>query len=127
MKYTKSILAFLFLNLLLVFSMIFIANKTRDIEKNNNILNKQISKITEDVKINKIEFITHKNSSYLKKLYSLYFPDSKNSKLPNIVSIEQLIKKDKNIKLDFIAKQNIEIKDNNITSKISSLSFLLMI
>ena len=99
MKYTKSILAFLFLNLLLVFSMIFIANKTRDIEKNNNILNKQISKITEDVKINKIELITHKNSSYLKKLYSLYFSESKNSYVPNIVSIEQLIKKDKNIKL----------------------------
>ena len=99
MKYTKSILAFLFLNLLLVFSMIFIANKTRDIEKNNNILNKKISKITEDVKINKIELITHKNSSYLKKLYSLYFSESKNSYVPNIVSIEQLITKDKNIKL----------------------------
>ena len=99
MKYTKSILAFLSLNLLLVFSMIFIANKTREIEKNNNILNKQISKITEDVKINKIELITHKNSSYLKKLYSLYFPESKNSYVPNIVSIEQLITKDKNIKL----------------------------
>ena len=99
MKYTKSILAFLSLNLLLVFSMIFIANKTRDIEKNNNILNKQISKITEDVKINKIELITHKNSSYLKKLYSLYFSESKNSYVPYIVSIEQLITKDKNIKL----------------------------
>ena len=99
MKYTKSILAFLFLNLLLVFSMIFIANKTRDIEKNNNILNKQIFKIAEDVKINKIELITHKNSSYLKKLYSLYFSESKNSYVPNIVSIEQLITKDKNIKL----------------------------
>ena len=99
MKYTKSILAFLFLNLLLVFSMIFIANKTRDIEKNNNILNKQISKITEDVKINKIELITHKNSSYLKKLYELYFFEVPDTNIPQIVKIEELLKQDKNIRL----------------------------
>ena len=32
--------------------MIFIANKTREIEKNNNNLNLEISKISEDIKIN---------------------------------------------------------------------------
>ena len=52
MKYTKSIIAFLSINLLLVFSMIFIANKTREIEKNNNNIKLAISKINENVKIN---------------------------------------------------------------------------
>ena len=99
MKYTKLIISFLFLNLILVFSMIFVANKTREIEKNNNNLNKEISKISENIKINKIELITHYNSSYLNKLYNLYFSDSKKNNIPDIISIEQLIKEDTDIKL----------------------------
>ncbi len=99
MKYTKSIIAFLFLNLLLVFSMIFIANKTRDIERNNNILISKINKISEDIKINEIEFITHQNSTYLKKLYFLYFPLQKDSYIPNIVSIKKITEHDLSIKL----------------------------
>tara|TARA_B100000575_G_C22899013_1_gene522728 strand:+ start:104 stop:418 length:315 start_codon:yes stop_codon:yes gene_type:complete len=90
MKYTKSIVAFLFLNLVLVFLMIFIANKTREIEKNNNNLKYEISKITENIKINKIELLTHQNSSYLKKLYHLYFFKPENKNIPKIVSIKKL-------------------------------------
>jgi len=99
MKYTKLIFSFLFLNVLLIFSMIFVANKTRDIEKKNNNLKIEIVKISEDVKINKIELITHLNSSYLKKMHKLYFLNSNNNNVPNIVSIHQLTNKDKNIKL----------------------------
>ena len=87
------------LNLLLVFLMIFIANKTREIEKNNNNIKLAISKINENVKINQIELITHHNSSYLKKLYSIYFSDTKKSKISNLISLEQFSKKDENIKL----------------------------
>jgi len=61
--------------------------------------NKEISKISENIKINKIELITHYNSSYLNKLYNLYFSDSKKNNIPDIVSIEQLIKEDTDIKL----------------------------
>ena len=99
MKYTKSILAFLFLNLLLVFSMIFIANKTREIEKSNINLKNEILKINENIKINKIELVTHQNNSYLRKLYSLYFSDSKKNNLSKIVSIKQISDNESNIKL----------------------------
>ena len=99
MKYTKSIIAFLTLNLLLVFSMIFIANQTREIEKLNNNLKIEISKIKEDLKINEIELITHKKSSYLNELYKLYFFYSEKNKNPNLVSIEQILLKDMNLKL----------------------------
>ena len=99
MKYTKSIVAFLFLNLLLVFSMIFIANKTREIEKNNNILKIKISKVKDDVKINKIELMTHQNSSYLKKLYSIYFEDLERSNNPNLILLNEFSAEDKNMKL----------------------------
>ena len=99
MKYTKSIVAFLFLNLLLVFSMIFIANKTREIEKNKNILKIKISKVKDDVKINKIELMTHQNSSYLKKLYSIYFDDLERNNNPNLVLLKEFSPEDRNMKL----------------------------
>ena len=98
MKYTKSIIAFLFLNLVLVFAMIYIANITREIEKNNNKLKFEISKINKDIKINKIELTTHLNSSYLKQLFHLYFSEIENNNVPKIVSIKQL-SQNANIKL----------------------------
>ena len=99
MKYTKSIIAFLILNLLLVFSMIFIANNTREIEKKNKNLKIKISKISDSLNINKIELATYKNTSYLKKLYELYFFETQKNYVPQIVKIEDIISKDKNIKL----------------------------
>ena len=99
MKYTKSIVSFLILNLILIFLMIFIANNTREIEKNNHNLKIKISKILENLKINKIELSTHQNSSYLKQLYNLYFYHSQNDNVPHIVKIEEFPSQDKNIKL----------------------------
>ena len=89
----------LILNLILVFSMIFIANNTREIEKNNIYLKMKISKISENLKINKIELATHQNSSYLKTLYELYFYKTQNSNVPLIVKLKELSNQDKNIKL----------------------------
>ena len=79
--------------------MIFIANNTREIEKNNVYLKMKISKISENLKINKIELATHQNSSYLKTLHELYFYETQNNNLPFIVKIEELSNQDKNIKL----------------------------
>ena len=79
--------------------MIFIANNTREIEKNNHNLKIKISKITENLKINKIELATHQNSSYLKILYELYFNESQNDNIPLIVKIKEFSNSDKNIKL----------------------------
>ena len=79
--------------------MIFIANNTREIEKNNHNLKIKISEISENLKINKIELATHKNASYLNKLYKLYFFEVPNSNIPQIVKIEELSMQNKNIKL----------------------------
>ena len=79
--------------------MIFIANNTREIEKNNVYLKMKISKISENLKINKIELATHQNSSYLKTLYELYFYETQNNNIPLIVKIQELSNQDKNIKL----------------------------
>ena len=79
--------------------MIFIANNTREIEKNNVYLKLKISKISENLKINKIELATHQNSSYLKILYELYFYETQNNNVPLIVKIEEISNQDINIKL----------------------------
>ena len=79
--------------------MIFIANNTREIEKNNQNLKMKISKISENLKINKIELAAHQSSSYLKTLYELYFNETQNNNIPLIVKIEELSIQDKNIKL----------------------------
>ncbi len=79
--------------------MIFIANNTREIEKNNVYLKTKISKISENLKINKIELATHQNSSYLKALWEMYFYEIQNNNAPLIVKLKELSNKDKNIKL----------------------------
>ena len=79
--------------------MIFIANHTREIEKNNHNLKVKISKISENLKINKIELAAHQNSLYLKTLYDLYFYNTQNNNVPLIVKIEEISNKDINIKL----------------------------
>ena len=79
--------------------MIFIANNTREIEKNNHNLKMKISKISENLKINKIELAAHQNSSYLKTLYELYFYETQNNNVPFIVKIEEISNQEKNIKL----------------------------
>ena len=79
--------------------MIFIANNTREIEKNNVYLKMKISKTLENLTINKIELATHKNSSYLKTLYDLYFYETQNNNVPLIVKMKELSNQDKNIKL----------------------------
>ena len=79
--------------------MIFIANNTREIEKNNQNLKMKISKISENLKINKIELAAHQNSSYLKTLYELYFNETETNNIPLIVKMKELSDHDKNIKL----------------------------
>ena len=56
--------------------MIFIANNTREIEKNNLNLKMKISKISENLKINKIELAAHQNSSYSVSYTHLTLPTS---------------------------------------------------
>ena len=73
MKYSKQIIFFLFINLVIIFLSIFVANITRKLELSNNQIKIDIKKQEEQLSINKIEFTYYNNPDYLKKLYSLYF------------------------------------------------------
>ena len=89
----------MFLNLVLIFLMIFIANNTREIEKKNDIFEYEILKIKQNIKINKIELSVHQNVSYLTKLHSLYFFKTKKNNKPNIVTLNQFSDTSSNIRL----------------------------
>ena len=73
MKYSKQIIFFLFINLVIVFLSIFLANITRKLEITNNQIKTDIKKQEEKLLINKIEFTYFSTPNYLKKLHGLYF------------------------------------------------------
>ena len=61
MKYSKHIVFFLFINLVIVFLAIFLGNLTRKLEINNNLVEKNIQKEKEQLKVNKIEYSFYNN------------------------------------------------------------------
>ena len=73
MKYSKHIVFFLLINLVIVFLTIFLGNLTRKLEISNNLLKQNIQKQKEQLKVNKIEYSFYNNPNYLKKLHDIYF------------------------------------------------------
>tara|TARA_B100000579_G_scaffold431715_1_gene447250 strand:+ start:50 stop:370 length:321 start_codon:yes stop_codon:yes gene_type:complete len=92
MKYSKYIVFFLFINLIIVFLSIFIGNLTRKIEVRNTIIEKDIQKYREQLKINKIEYSFHNNPDYLKKLHDIYFSLEEENIEKKIVSLSNISK-----------------------------------
>ena len=73
MKYAKQIVFFLLINLVIVFLAIFLGNLTRKLEINNNLIEQNIQKEKDQLKVNKIEYSYYNNPNYLKKLHEIYF------------------------------------------------------
>ena len=91
MKYSKQIIFFLFINLVLIFLSIFIANITRKLEIVNNTIKIDIKKQEEQLLINKIEFTYYNNPDYLKKLHSLYFSYEEKNLEKKIVLLSDIL------------------------------------
>ena len=73
MKYFTAIATLLVLNIITVISLLYIGSISKKIEKENKLLEMQISKFNEQLKINEVEFNLHTKRSYLKKLQKIYF------------------------------------------------------
>ena len=99
MKYKKFISAFMLLNIFIAFSMIFVANKTREIEKQNTKIELKINSLKDEMHINLIEFTVHQNSDYLHKLYSIYFQHSSNKTNSKKISLKEFSKLNEDFKL----------------------------
>ena len=73
MKYFSAIATLLGLNLISVITLLYFSGISKEIEKENKILEMQILKFNEQLKINEVEFSLHTKRSYLKKLQKIYF------------------------------------------------------
>ena len=73
MKYFTAIATLLGLNLVSVITLLYYSSISKEIEKENKILEMQILKFNKQLKINEVEFALHSRPSYLKKLQKIYF------------------------------------------------------
>ena len=73
MKYFTAIAILLGLNLISVITLLYFSGISKEIEKENKILEMQILKFSKQLKINEVEFTLHSRPSYLKKLQKIYF------------------------------------------------------
>ena len=73
MKYFTAIVTLLGLNLVSVITLLYFSGISKEIEKENKILEMQILKFNKQLKINEVEFTLHSRPSYLKKLQKIYF------------------------------------------------------
>ena len=96
MKYTKQIVFFLLINLVIVFLAIFLGNLTRKLEINNNLIEKNIQNEKDQLKVNKIEYSFYNNPNYLKKLHNIYFSYEEESLENKILDLSNISNLNKN-------------------------------
>ena len=90
MKYSKSIIIIMTINISIAFVLIFIGHKTRNLEISNSNLKHKIDQKEQAININQIEFSLHNDNKYLKKLFSIYETDLEKKELSNIISLSEL-------------------------------------
>ena len=73
MKYLTAITTLLSLNIITVISVLYLSSKSKEIKKENELLEIQISKFNKQLKINEVEFNLHTQRNYLNKLQKIYF------------------------------------------------------
>tara|TARA_B110001454_G_scaffold55152_1_gene53954 strand:- start:217 stop:531 length:315 start_codon:yes stop_codon:yes gene_type:complete len=96
MKYSKAILPFFVLSIFIIILLLYFANITRKIEKENYVLKNQINNIQEQININEIEFSVFNSYEYLLKMQSIYFEKNDNVSFDNRISFNDF--KDKDLK-----------------------------
>ena len=105
MKYFSAIATLLCLNLISVITLLYYSGISKEIEKENKILEMKILKFNKQLKINEVEFTLHSRPSYLKKLQKIYFDtdnmDSFENTRINLIDFEK-----KELKNIYMASSN---------------------
>ena len=89
MKYSKSIVIIMTVNILIAFVLIYVGHQTRNLEISNSTLEDQIDEKEHAININQIEFSLYNDNKYLKKLFSIYETDLEKKELSNIISLSE--------------------------------------
>ena len=94
MKYSKAILPFFVLSIFIIILLLYFANITRKIEKENYVLKNQINNLQEQININEIELSIDNNYEYLLKMQKIYFEKDDNQNFENRISFNDYKNKD---------------------------------
>ena len=80
MKYYSAIIFLFISSIFLMLLLLYFANITRNIEKENFVLLSKIKKLEDQININEIEFSYYNSYEYLIKMHKIYFevPDEQN-------------------------------------------------
>ena len=105
MKYFTAIATLLGLNIITVITLLYFSSISKKIEKENELLEMQISKFNEQLKINEVEFTLHSQSHYLKNLQKIYF-DTDNIDLLKNTRINLIDFEKKELKNIYMASSN---------------------
>jgi len=105
MKYLTAIISLLGLNIITVITLLYFSNKSKEVEKENKLLEVQILKFNKQLMINEVEFVHHTKRSYLTKLQKIYF-DTSNIDLPQKVRISLKDFEKKELKKIYMVSSN---------------------
>ena len=93
MKYLTSIISLFVLNIVSITLLLYFSNISRNFEKENLVLKKDIEKIKEQININEIEYNLYNSYGYLKKMQKIYFIEPVTNESSNRIGIVNLEKK----------------------------------
>ena len=92
MKYYSAIIFLFISSIFLMLLLLYFANITRNIEKENFVLLNKITKLEDQININEIEFSYYNSYEYLIKMHKIYFDIPEEKNLNNRISFHSLKK-----------------------------------
>jgi len=92
MRYYSAIIFLFVSSIFAVLLLLYFANITRNIEKENFVLSSKIKKLEDQININEIEFSYYNSYEYLIKMHKIYFEISDEKNLNNRISFQNFKK-----------------------------------
>ena len=92
MRYYSAIIFLFVSSIFLVLLLLYFANITRNIEKENFVLLSKIKKLEDQININEIEFSYYNSYEYLIKMHKIYFEITDEKNLNNRISFHNFKK-----------------------------------
>ena len=92
MRYYSAIIFLFISSIFSVFLLLYFANITRNIEKENFVLSSKIKKLEDQININEIEFSYYNSYEYLIKMHKIYFEITDEKNLNNRISFHNFKK-----------------------------------
>ena len=92
MRYYSTIIFLFVSSIFAVVLLLYFANITRNIEKENFVLLSKIKKLEDQININEIEFSYYNSYEYLIKMHKIYFEITDEKNLNNRISFHNFKK-----------------------------------